>query len=98
MREWKLVFSLNKQKKGPGSIKQEYLGIRDNPTRITHAIFLNETKTVCGEPYDNEEFPNESAGFFPNCGNCYNRLRSRARWEIKKIVRRGRLGNRQPSR
>ncbi|MFH1945185.1 MAG: hypothetical protein ABIK95_06115 [Acidobacteriota bacterium] len=84
MREWKLVFSLNKQKKGPGSEEQDYLGIRDIATRITHAIFSNEAKTVCGALYDNEEFPDKTAGFYPNCGNCYKVLVRMAKWEKKR--------------
>jgi len=83
MREWKLVFSLNKQARGPGSERQDFMGIRDIPTRITHAAFLDESKTVCGSQYDNEDFPNRTAGFYPNCGKCYNSLISLARWENK---------------
>ena len=92
MEKWKLVFSRIKGPQGPGSQWQEAAGIRDIPTRITHAIYLNEEKTVCGKLYDKEEFPDESSGFFPNCGNCYNRLRSQARWENKKMSEAGKPG------
>jgi hypothetical protein len=83
MKKWKLVFSRIKKKQGPGSPWQDALGIRDNPARITHAIYLDEATTVCRASYDHEEFPDESAGFFPNCGNCYNSLKRQARRENK---------------
>lgn len=91
MRVWKLVFSVHKEEKGPGSEWQERLGIRERPTRITHAAFIGEEKTVCNSRYDTEEFPDKSAGHFPNCGNCYRALVSKAKWENRR-GRRGREG------
>lgn len=81
MKEWKLVFSVYKETCGPSSERQEYMGIRDIPARITHAAFLGESKTVCGSRFDTEEFPDKAAGFYPNCGNCYSDLVSMAKWE-----------------
>lgn len=83
MKAWKLVFSVNKGKKGPGSEWQDRLGIREIPARITHAAYIGEDKTVCNSRFDTEEFPNKSVGHFPNCGNCYRTLVSKAKWEYK---------------
>jgi hypothetical protein len=83
LKAWKLVFSVNQGKKGPGSEGQERLGIRESPARITHAVYIDEDKTVCNVRFDTEEFPNKSAGHFPNCGNCYTTLVRKAKWEYK---------------
>ena len=74
MREWKLVFSQSNKKMGPASRGQNYLGIRKPPTRVTHAVYIGEAKTVCGQSYDGEDFPDKTAGLSPNCGSCHNEL------------------------
>lgn len=69
-----IVYSFNKREQGPGSIQQENLGIREPPTRITHAVFLGEENTLCGAAFDRYEKLRPGAGKYPNCGNCYGKL------------------------
>lgn len=87
MKPWRLVYCQNKEERGPGSDRMEFVGIRVPPERIVHAAFLDEHETVCGAAYTDEMLPETMAHVFPSCGRCYNRLRSIGSWEKKTYLR-----------